>query len=353
MDLYSVLGLAPGASSGDIKRAYRRLARRFHPEINPGDRAAEAMFRRISDAYETLVDPVRRREYDSAGGPAVRPAEASVEFTGFDFTAGAHGAQASTFTELFAEVLHPSSAPGGGRPEAGADIHATITVPFEVAMRGGERQVVVTRQDVCAGCGGRGDVRTAETRCAHCHGTGKLRWARGHMLFTKSCVACRGTGRQQSQRCAVCGGMGRQVRSEAVPVHVPPGVHDGARIRIPDRGHAGREGGRNGDLYVTVQVQPHDVFHREGDDLHVVLPVRVHDALLGARLEVPSLEGPVRLRVPPGTQAGQRFRVRERGAPTLAGGRGDLIVEVRVVLPDVADERARDLVREFGKLYGS
>ena len=353
MDLYAVLGLAPGASNGDIKRAYRRLARRFHPEINPGDRAAEDMFRRISDAYETLVDPVRRREYDSAGGPAaVRQVESSVEFTGFDFTAGVHGPQASTFTELFAEVLHPAVA-SGGRPEAGADIHAAITVPFELAMRGSERQVVVTRQDVCAGCQGRGDVRTPETRCAHCHGTGEVRWARGHMVFTKSCAACHGTGRQHSQRCDVCGGLGRQVRSEAIPVRIPPGVHDGTRIRIPECGHAGRQGGRNGDLYVSVQVQPHDVFRREGDDLHVVLPVRVHDAVFGARLDVPSLEGPVKLRIPPGTQAAQRFRVRERGAPTLSGARGDLIVEVRVVLPAVVDERARDLVREFGKLYGS
>jgi molecular chaperone DnaJ len=351
MDLYSVLGLEPGASIGDIKRAYRRLARRFHPEINPGDRAAELMFRQISDAYETLVDPARRREYDTAGGAAVPTQTASVEFTGFDFTVGAHGAQASTFTELFAEVLHPPASGGTGRPEPGADIHAVITVPFELAMRGGARQVFVTRQDVCAGCGGRGEVRMTETRCAHCHGTGKLRWARGHMVFTKGCAACQGTGRQQTQRCGVCGGLGRQVRSEAVEVSVPAGVHDGARLRVPDCGHAGRDGGRNGDLYVTVHVEPHDVFRREGDNLHVVLPVRVHEAVLGARLDVPSLEGPVKLRIPPGTQAAQCFRVRERGAPTLAGGRGDLIVEVRIVLPPVVDERARDLVRELGRLY--
>jgi len=205
---------------------------------------------------------------------------------------------------------------------------------------------------VCPGCGGAGRVRTPELRCAPCQGTGNVRWARGHMVFTKSCAACHGSGRQRSERCGTCGGYGQHVRSEAVSVSIPAGTVGGTRLRIADRGHAGRRGARNGDLYVTVQVQPHDVFRREGDDLHVDLPIGVHAAVLGTRVDVPSLEGPVKLRVPPGTQAGQRFRLRERGAPTLAGGRGDLIVEVRIVLPQVVDERGKELMREFGKLYG-
>jgi molecular chaperone DnaJ len=351
MDLYALLGLAPGASPADIKRAYRRLSRRYHPDINPGDRAAEVMYRRISEAYQTLVDPDRRRTYDS-GGARPEAGDATFEFTGFDFANGAHGPQAATFTELFAEVLHPIQAPDSGRPEPGADIHASLALTFEDSMRGGERQVVVTRQDVCAACRGAGSIRTPEGRCAPCHGAGKVRWARGHMVFTKSCAACHGTGRQRTQRCAVCAGQGRHVRTEAVAVTVPPGVHEGARLRVAERGHAGRHGGRHGDLYVTVHVQPHPVFRRQGDDLCVVLPIGVHDAVLGARIEVPSLEGPVRLRIPPGTQAGQRFRLRERGVPTAAGGRGDLIVEVRIVLPRVVDERGKELMREFGKLYG-
>lgn len=349
-DLYSILGLAPGASLADVKRAYRRLSRRYHPDINPGDRAAEALYRRISEAFEVLTNPDRRREYDQGGARAPQ-GTATFEFTGFDFSAAAHGPQAATFTELFAEILHPLAAQGGARSEAGADLHATLAVPFEDAMRGVERQVVVTRHEECAACAGSGHVRTAEARCAHCHGTGKVRWARGHMVFTKSCAACHGSGRQGTQRCAVCAGHGRQVRSEAVPVLVPPGVEDGNRLRVPERGHAGRHGGRNGDLYVTVHVQPHPVFRREGDDLHVVLPIGIHEAVLGARIEVPSLDGPVRLRVPPGTHAGQRFRLGGRGVPNAAGSRGDLIVEVRIVLPAVVDERAKDLIREFGKLY--
>jgi molecular chaperone DnaJ len=350
MDLYALLGLAPGATPADIKRAYRRLSRRYHPGINPGDRAAETLYRRISEAYETLVDPERRRSYDSGAAPA-DGAAVTFEFTGFDFSSGAHGPQAATFTELFAEVLHPMPSADSGRPEPGADLHAALALTFEESMHGGERQVIVTRQDACSACHGRGSIRTPEGRCAPCHGTGKVKWARGHMVFTKACAACRGTGRQRSQRCAACTASGRQVRTEAVPVAVPPGVVEGARLRVADKGHAGRDGGRNGDLYVTVHVQPHGVFRRQGDDLVVVLPIGVHEAVLGARVEAPSLEGPLKLRVPPGTQAGQRFRLRERGVPTPAG-RGDLLVEIRIVLPQIVDERGKELMREFGKLYG-
>ena len=351
MDLYSLLGLAPGASPAEIKRAYRRLSRRFHPDINPGDKAAESLYQRISEAYETLVDPERRRSYDSGGAQASVTAS-TFEFTGFDFSSGVHGAQAATFSELFADVFLSPGAGGAGKPEAGADIHAAVTIAFEDSMRGVERQVVVTRQDVCSACRGTGSVHTPEGRCAPCHGSGTVRWARGHMVFTKSCAACNGTGRQRTQRCVVCTGHGRQVRSEAIAVKIPAGVEDGARLRIADRGHAGRYGGRNGDLYVTVHVQPHDVFTRQGDDLGLTLSIGVHDAVLGARVDVPTPDGPVKLRIPPGTQAGQRIRLRERGAPTPSGGRGDLIVEIRIVLPEFVDERGKELIREFGKLYG-
>jgi molecular chaperone DnaJ len=172
------------------------------------------------------------------------------------------------------------------------------------------------------------------------------------MVFTKTCAACDGTGRQRSERCAVCTGHGRHVRTEAVAVVIPAGIAEGARLRVADRGHAGRHGGRNGDLYVSVHVQPHPEFRRQGDDLCVVVPVGVHQAVLGTRVDVPSLEGPISLRIPPGTQAGQRFRLRDRGAPTANGGRGDLLIEVRIVLPQVVDERGKELIREFGKLYG-
>jgi molecular chaperone DnaJ len=353
VDLYLILGLQQGATTADIKRAYRRLARRYHPDINPGDRAAASLYQRISQAYETLVDPQRRREYDIAGAPEGEgSSEPTLHFTGFDFSMAPSGAQAGTFTELFADVLQPLTSTSSGRPAPGADLHATVTVSFVEAMRGVERQVLVTRQDVCSRCGGMGHVQTAEGRCAHCRGTGNVRWARGHMVFTKRCAVCGGTGRQQSDRCPVCFGTAQQVRSDAVAVRLSPGTDDGSRICIAGRGHAGRNGGPPGDLYVTVRVQPHPRFRRAGDDIHVVVPVGVHEAVLGGRIEVPSLDAPVHLRIPPGTRAGQQFRVSGRGAPRPAGGTGDLVVEIRVVLPTVVDERSKELIREFGKLYG-
>jgi molecular chaperone DnaJ len=351
VDFYLLLGLGSEATTADIKRAYRRLARRYHPGINPGDREAEALFRQISEAYETLVDPQTRQKYDATGEHGAgqkRTENRAFEFAGFDFSATAQGAQAATFNELFADVLHPPAQAQG--VEHGADLNASLTVSFVEAVGGARRQVVITRQEVCASCQGRGHVRVAEGRCGHCHGTGKIRWARGHMVFSKACTPCAGTGRLTQQRCLICSGHGRLVRTEAVPVEIPPGTDDGARLRIAERGHAGRRGGRPGDLYVTVHVEPHRLFWREGEDLYLQVPLAIHEAVLGTRIEVPSLDGPVRLRIPPGTQAGQRFRLSGRGVPTAAGTRGDLVVEALLVLPKVVGERSKELMREFGRL---
>jgi molecular chaperone DnaJ len=350
MDLYATLGLAPGATQGDIKRAYRRLARRYHPGINPGDDAAQAMFERVSEAYETLVDPEKRRAYDAAGRSGRAAGDAGAfAFAGFDFSVAAHGAEAATFTELFAEVLHPPASSHDG-PERGADIHAALSLGFDESMRGCERQVVAMRQVSCQACGGAGERRAAEARCRHCHGAGSVRWARGHMVFSKACAACGGTGRQRTVRCEVCTGHGRGVRSDAIAVRIPPGVPDGARMRVAGRGHAGRRGGAAGDLYVDVTVRPHPILRRDGDDIHMPVPVAVHEAVLGARIEVPALDGPVKVTVRPGTQAGQHIRVAGRGVPRPDGSRGDLVIEVRLVLPGTVDERSKDLMREFGRL---
>jgi molecular chaperone DnaJ len=353
MDFYVILGLTPGATPAEIKRAYRRLSRLYHPGVNPGDRQAEAVFERVTEAYETLSDPARRQAYDAPGGTSSphgpRAATAAFEFAGFDFSFAAQGTDAATFSELFAEVLHPT-AQEEGKAEPGADLHATLTISFEESLRGVDRQIVVTRQVPCGACAGAGRVRTPEGRCPHCQATGKVRWARGHMVFSKSCAACGGTGRQRFQRCDVCHAHGRLVRSEPVPVHVPPGVQSGSRLRVPERGNTGRRGGRSGDLFIDIQVQPHPILRREGDHLFLVLPVAVHEAVLGARIEVPTLDGAARLRIPPGTQGGQQFRLSGRGAPTSSGSYGDLIVEVKLVLPTVADERSKELMREFGRL---
>lgn len=350
MDYYTVLGVTHGASESDVRRAYRRLSRRYHPGVNPGDRDAAAVFQRIVEAYETLIDANRRRHYDTDGVATAAPGEQPFEFTGFDFSVAAHGMQAATFSELFAEALHPVPAPDHGRPQPGADLHAVITLGFIEALSGVDRQVMVTRQTVCSGCRGAGHVQADDVRCSQCHGSGRVRWARGHMLFTKGCVACGATGRERYRRCAVCTGQGRSVRSEPIVVHLPGGVVDGTQLRLAGRGHAGVYGGRAGDLYVDVRVSPHPVLSRERDDLHMAVPVAVHEAALGARVEVPSFDGPIRVKIPPGAQAGQRLRVSGRGAPTLTGGRGDLIVEVRLAMPAIADERSKELMKEFGRL---
>jgi molecular chaperone DnaJ len=354
MDLYAVLGVERGAGAAEIQRAYRRLARRYHPGVNPGDREAAARFAQVTQAFETLSDPDRRRAYDAGDRAGAPPAAEPVAFgfEGFDFSVNVSGEhQASTFGELFADVFLREETAG---PEDGADLHAALSLPFEQAMAGGERYVTVNRQARCRTCAGRGVLRMEPGPCAACRGTGRLRWARGHMVFAKPCAACQGSGQQQECPCRACGGSGAESRAESLPVAVPPGIADGVQLRVPGGGHAGRRGGRAGDLFVLVHVEAHPVFRRDGDDLHLEVPVAVHEAGLGAKIEIPTLDGPVRLRVPPGTQSGQRLRLRERGAPTMRPGvRGDLIVEVKVVLPPLLDERSKELLREFGRINGA
>lgn len=355
MDLYILLGVERGATPDDIKRAYKRLARRFHPDINPGDRMAAQQFRQIAEAYETLSDPDRRRRYDAVGIAATSSMGTTVGFEGFDFSVSVGGSSASTFGDLFADVLQQRFQPGrSGAPERGPDLHHTISLTFEEAMRGGPREITVTRHEHCRVCRGLGHLPTAESRCAHCQGSGIVKSARGHMVFSKPCARCGGTGVQAEVRCAACGGRQVEARTEMLSIQVPPGLDDGARIRVAGKGHAGPNGGEHGDLFISVRVEAHPIFRREGDDLHIVVPVAVHEAALGAKVDVPALDGQARVRVPPGTQSGQRFRLRERGVPSSRGGRrGDLVVEVRLVLPKLLDERSKELLREFGRINSS
>jgi molecular chaperone DnaJ len=355
MSLYLTLGIAPTASPGDIKRAYRRLARKFHPELNPGDQESAERFRRIVEAYETLVDPERRRQYDR-GDRSIRAArEASpFEFEGFDFSVVAEGAAASTFGDLFADVLREVAESAIVAPARGADIHQTVTASFAEAIRGGTRSVTVTRLDTCGTCRGAGRVPAGlpAQRCAACGGAGELRGARGHMVFTKTCPACEGTGARRFVGCTSCNGAGLAWRTDQMPVSLPAGVRDGETLRLHGLGNRGRGGAPDGDLYVRVEVAPHPSFQRVGDDVHVTVPIAIHEAAFGARIEVPSPHGPCRLRIVPGTQSGQQFRVRGRGVvSSRTGTAGDLVVHVRLVLPPLADEHSREIVRELGRAY--
>ncbi len=350
MDLYLVLGLERAATLDDIKRAYRRLARKYHPDINPGDRMAASHFRQIADAYETLSDPDRRRRYDMAGASVESAGPTAFGFEGFDFSVSVSGASASTFGDLFADaLLAPLEA---GVPQRGVDVHQVLSLTLDQAFAGGRCEVPVTRYQRCPACHGFGRLRAAERRCVPCQGIGAVRSARGHMVFSKPCAACGGTGAQASIRCGTCNGQQSELCAGAARVDVPAGVLDGDQLRVPEGGHAGRNGGEYGDLLLTVHVVAHSVFSRDGDDLWLSLPVAVHEAALGARVEIPAIDGQLaRVRVPPGTQSGQRFRLRERGMPSARSGqRGDLVVEVRIVLPAVLDERSKALLREFGQI---
>src|SRR5438132_4103622 len=248
MDLYVVLGVERGATPGDIKRAYKRLARRYHPDINPGDRMAAAQFQRIAEAYETLSDPDRRRRYDAHGHTAAVDELPTYGFEGFDFSVSVSGASASTFGDLFADVLHQREVRHDGTPERGVDLHQELSLTFEDAMRRGDRQITVMRQEHCRTCRGLGRLHVAESRCVHCHGSGIVKSARGHMVFSKPCAYCGGLGRQRQTRCPTCGGQQVETRSEQLTIPVPAGLDSGARIRVAGKGHVGRNGGGNRDL---------------------------------------------------------------------------------------------------------
>jgi molecular chaperone DnaJ len=356
VDLYAILGVRRSSTVGEIDRAYRRLARRFHPGVNPGDRVAEERFRQVDLAYRILSDAARRFDYDhgrAVDAPASGEDEdVTVSFEGFDFSAVADGPRAATFTELFADVFQ-DAARRATSPDRGVDISADLHVSFEQAVLGGPVPLSIVRQERCAACGGDGRTAIVPVPCPDCAGQGTLRSARGHMVFTKVCDRCEGRGVVTSQPCRMCRGAGVQPRGEVVTVMLPPGTESGARLSVPGRGHAGGREVATGDLYVTVRVAEHPWLHQVGRDLVVTLPVAVHEAALGARVDVPALTGPVALRIPPGSSSGQRLRLRGRGVPSAQGAEseaGDLIVQIQIVLPAVIDEPSKALLREFGRL---
>jgi molecular chaperone DnaJ len=349
VDLYAQLGVTRTASAAEVERAYRRLARRYHPGVNPGDRVAERLYQQVQEAYLVLGDVDRRREYDRGSAPA--NAEASpVAFEGFDFSAAADGPLAATFSELFSDVFQ-QAAREATTPSRGLDVQVTLHLPFEDAVRGCQVPLSVTRHERCSGCRGRGFLARSVSACGVCGGDGVRKWARGHMVFSKACEACGGNGQSVRDACMACRGAGVTPRTEVVTINVPPGLESGSRVAVPGRGHAGALGGPSGDLYVTIEVGAHRYFTRQGADLHLTLPVAVHEAAFGVVLTVPGLDGPVRVRVPAGTRSGASLVVRGRGGVKPgAGERGDLVVTVQIALPASLDARSRALLREFGQI---
>jgi len=355
------------ASVKDIRAAYRKLARKYHPDLNPGDKSAEEKFKQIQEAYEVLSDTKKRQMYDQfgfnapgAGGPGpgaayggASPQDVHFDFGGFDFGGQAGpGGGATSFRDLFSQFFRGATAAntGVGR-EPGTDLEYQIDITFAEAMHGAVKKLSFTRLDTCNVCHGAGVAPGDEKVCPTCNGSGQVTQVSGKMRFQITCSRCGGSGRLRTL-CRNCGGEGRVQRVETLDVRIPPGAQTGSRVRVAGRGNAGTGGGPPGDLYIITNVQPHPFFERRGDDLYTVVPVTVSEASLGAKVEVPTIDGRAQVRIPPGTNSGKRLRLREKGAPLArqAGKRGDQIVEVQVVVPKPEDERVRNLLKELGKL---
>jgi molecular chaperone DnaJ len=347
MDYYELLGLRRSATLTEVRRAYQKLARRLHPDLNPGDPVAAERFLAVSRAFDVLSDPHRRSQYDRGEAqPAVRPPE--VGFEGFDFSAEVR-VGAVDFREIFEGVLRPRPAEGAGR---GEDLEQVASVSFEESFQGTQRRVQLLRYERCAACGGAGELALNPRPCPACDGSGQVRTRRGRMIFTRGCEECGGTGILGRRTCALCASEGRVMQSEWLEVQIPAGVSDGSRVRVPGAGNAGRRGAPSGDLVLTVHVAPHPLYRREGDDLFSQVPITITEAALGAHVEVATPDGRVTIEIPAGTQTGQRFRLRKRGVPKLGErGRGDLYVEARVWVPAVTDDAGRELLREFARRH--
>jgi molecular chaperone DnaJ len=351
MDLYEILGLHRSATTAEIRRAYQKLARRLHPDLNPGDPAAADRFRSVSRAFEVLSNPELRVRYDRGEPqPSGRSSTPDVGFEGFDFSAELRVGDVG-FREIFDGVLGTRPARPEPEPSRGEDLEQTTRLAFHEALEGTRRRIHLVRMDHCPACQGSGDVPQRPVRCPRCGGTGSLRAARGHMIFSRACPECRGTGTLDRRACPRCDGEGRLMRSEWLDIEIPPGVREGSRIRLAGCGNVGPRGGPAGDFVLVVEAEPHAFFRREGDDLHCTVPVTVSEAAHGAHVDVPTPNGPVTVEIPAGTQPGHRLRLRKRGVPKLGEkGRGDLYVEIQIWVPTITDESGRALLAELDRL---
>jgi molecular chaperone DnaJ len=367
-DYYQILGVKKDAKPEEIKKAYRRLARKYHPDVNPGDKSAEERFKLITEAHDVLSDEKKRKVYDRFGQYSDSLADAAArgatggagtgagagrgvpfDFEGFEWpgTSGASSAGGgSSFRDIFADLFGGNSARQQEREPPRP--HA---ISFEEAITGLTTNLTVNRSDQCSRCQGAGDTGGPVVVCSTCKGSGQVQRAGGRLRFSQECPDCNGTGRRR-QPCAVCNGKGVIPKTETVKVRIPAGVDTGSRVRIPSKGQGGRLGAPAGDLYIITNVGQHKYFTRKGDNIYVTVPVTVPEAALGAKIEVPTVEGKAQLRIPPGTQSGQKFRLRERGAPSLrnAQARGDQFVEVQVTLPRVISEETKDLLRRYAQM---
>ena len=354
-DYYEVLGVERGVADEEIKKAYRKLAVKFHPDKNPGDKAAEEKFKELGEAYEALSDPQKRAAYDQYGHAAFDPRQRASGRGGgfhdpFDIFREVYGGGGggSIFEEFFG---------GGGRsdptgPQRGSDLRYDLEIAFEEAAHGCEKEISVTKLEPCDHCHGTGGERDAKLRaCQTCGGRGQVLMSRGIFSIAQTCPKCEGAGRVMDKPCHVCHGAGRRDRLSKIQLKIPPGVDTGARLRSQGHGEAGVRGGASGDLYVVLHVKAHDIFQREGDDLLCEVPISFVQATLGAEVSVPTLNGTAHIKVPAGTQPGSLFRIKGKGVKNVQGyGWGDLHVRVTVEVPSHLNAAQRAKLQEFAEL---
>ncbi|MER7361246.1 molecular chaperone DnaJ [Nonomuraea wenchangensis] len=362
-DYYAVLGVPKTATADEIKKAYRKLARQYHPDSNQGDTAKEAKFKEVSEAYDILSDTKRRKEYDEArtlfgsGVGGQRPGGGGFSFDFGDLFGGTaqgqHGGAGERLGDLFGGLFNR----GGGastrttttRPRRGQDIESEVTLSFTEAVEGTTVSLRLTSSAACAACTGTGArAGTTPRVCPTCEGTGAASRNLGNFAFSEPCRDCKGRGLIVDDPCPVCEGSGRAKSTRTIQARIPAGVADGQRVKLKAKGAPGENGGPAGDLYIQTHVKPHAVFGRSGDNLTVTVPVTFTEAALGAEIKVPILKGlPVTLRIPPGTPNGRTFRVRGRGVARKDGTKGDLLATVEVLVPNTLDDKSRELLNEF------
>jgi molecular chaperone DnaJ len=366
-DYYETLKVPREATADEIKKSYRKLARKYHPDLNPGDKSAEEQFKTVQEAFDVLSDDKKRKMYDQYGaysdagpqqqGPQQGP---NMDFSGFDFsdfarqqagTRGRQSAEGGAFKDLFSNFFRGGGVETEAAPEKGGDLEYAVSIDFWQAIRGTQAKLEVSRHEVCATCQGSGASGNGSVACPQCSGTGQVTQLAGAMKFNLTCPKCQGKGRLRNV-CPACHGDGRTVNKEIVEVRIPAGAQNGSRLRVPGKGNAGTQGAPAGDLYITTRVEEHPVFHREGDVIHIRVPVSVTEAGLGAKIEVPTIDGRALLKIPPGTQNGQKFRMREKGVYNARKDfRSDQIVEVTIQPPKVEDERTKEILRELAQLH--
>lgn len=350
-DYYEVLGVSRSASDDELKKAYRRLALKFHPDKNPGDKAAEESFKELGEAYEALSDPQKRAAYDQLGHAAFDPRARAGTGRG-----GGFHDPFEIFREVFGNGIFGDFFGEGRRdphgPQHGADLRYDLQITLEEAVLGTEKEISIPRLENCEHCDGSGAESGSRPKtCQTCGGRGQVVSSRGIFSIAQVCPRCEGAGRVVEKPCRQCDGAGRRQRVSTIKLRIPAGVDDGMRLRSAGNGEGGVRGGGPGDLYVILHVRGHDVFQREGDDLHCEVPVQFVQAALGDEVTVPTLTGKATIKVPAGTQPGATFRLRGRGVRSLQGhGTGDLLVRVTVEVPTNLNAAQREKLGEFAKL---